>query len=342
MIAPGPRNLITDVAGLAVGNAEDADRRTGVTVVIPDEPAVAGADVRGGGPGTREIDALDPSCLVEAIHGVVLSGGSAFGLDAAGGLQSWLAERGRGFPVGDAIVPIVPSAILFDLLNGGDKDWGIEPPYRHLARQAADAAGRDFVLGNAGAGFGATAGTLKGGLGSASLVGDGITIGALVAANPTGSTVMPGESAFWAWALEQNGELGGQPAPDAPVADLDYAYALPTDRPAANTTLAVVATDARLSRAQAERVAIMAHDGFARAIRPVHTPVDGNTVIVLATGKTELPDPVIGLARLGMMAADCTARAIARGVYEAESLGNFPSYRAEHGHNLGNSTGREG
>ncbi|MCP5367354.1 MAG: P1 family peptidase [Hyphomicrobiales bacterium] len=347
-MGPGPRNLLTDVAGIKVGNAEDPARRTGVTVVVPDQPAVAAVDVRGGAPGTRETDALDPTCVVDGVHGIVLSGGSAFGLDAAGGLQGWLAARGRGFRVGPAVVPIVPSAILFDLLNGGDKDWGDRPPFRDLARQAADAAGDLFALGNAGAGLGATAGSLKGGLGSASLVADfdgaAVTVAALVAANPAGSTVMPGQSSFWAWALERDGELGGQPAPSGALADLDYEFRLPGSiaKEGANTTLAVVATDARLDKAQARRVAIMAHDGFARAIRPVHTPLDGDTAFALATGAVDLPNPVAGLARLGMMAADCVARAVARGVYEADSLGDFPSYRAEHGHNLGHATGREG
>ncbi|HEY0418714.1 MAG TPA: P1 family peptidase, partial [Acetobacteraceae bacterium] len=207
---PGPRNLITDIVGIAVGNADDAAVRSGVTVVLPEARAVAAVDVRGGGPGTRETDALGPTCLVESVDAIVLSGGSAFGLDAAAGAMAWLAVRGRGFAVGPAVVPIVPAAVLFDLGNGGDKHWGDRPPYRDLALAACAAAGRDFALGNAGAGSGAKAGDLKGGLGSVSAVtDDGFQVGALVAANPLGSVVMPGDGAFWAWALERNGEFGG-------------------------------------------------------------------------------------------------------------------------------------
>jgi len=331
VIAPGPRNLITDVEGIEVGNAEDARVRSGVTVILPDEPATAAVDVRGGAPGTRETNALDPSCLVDKVHAVVLSGGSAFGLDAADGVMSWLVERGRGFRFGEAIVPIVPSAILFDLRNGGDKSWGAIPPYRELGAAAADAARADFELGNVGAGLGATAGGLKGGLGSASFVfggsRGGYTVGALAAVNCFGSTVMPGSDVFWAWPLEQKDELGGQRPSKPPVA-LDYAFDASLG---ANTTLAVVATDAVLSKAQAERVAIMAHDGFARAIRPVHTPLDGDSVFVLSTGRRTLADPVADLARIGMLAADCTARAIARGVYEAADLGELKCYRSVHG-----------
>ena len=188
----GRRNLITDVAGIRVGNASGADARTGVTVVLPDAPAVAAVDVRGGGTGTRELALLEPSATVEAVHAIVLAGGSAFGLSAADGVMSWLAARGRGFPVGDARVPIVPAAILFDLLNGGDKTWGNDPPYRRLGAQAADTAGRDFALGNVGAGLGATAGGLKGGLGSASVMAaGGFTVGALAAVNCCGSVLMP-------------------------------------------------------------------------------------------------------------------------------------------------------
>lgn len=325
MIRPGPRNLITDVPGIRVGNAEDLSRLTGVTVVLPDRPAVAAVDVRGGGPGTRETDALDPAALVERVDAVALSGGSAFGLDAASGVSSWLAARGRGFPVGKANVPIVPAAILFDLLNGGDKGWGEAPPYRGLALQACDTAGWDFALGNAGAGTGATAGALKGGLGSASAVDDdGLMVGALAAANPAGSVVMPGQATMWAWALEMEGELGGQPPPTGPV---PLEPDLPEElQPGANTTLAVVAVSERLTRAQARRVAIMAQDGVARAVRPAHTPYDGDTVFVLATGDGHPPGPAI-VARIGAIAADCVARAIGRGVWEAETVAGIPSYR---------------
>jgi len=326
MIGPGPRNLITDVPGIKVGNAGHAVHLTGVTVVLPDRPAVAAIDVRGGAPGTRETAALHPAALVERVDAVVLSGGSAFGLDAASGVSSWLARRGRGFEVADFRVPIVPAAILYDLPRAGVDGWGDDPPYRALAAEACDAAGVEFALGNAGAGLGATAGALKGGLGSASAVDEaGLMVGALAAANPAGAAVMPGQSAFWAWALEQDGELGGQAPPRAPVPLEPDLPAGPV--PGANTTLVVVAVGARLTRVQAQRVAIMAQDGIARAIRPAHTPFDGDTVFVLAAGDGHPPRPG-QVARIGAIAADCVARAIARGVFEAESAGGIESYRA--------------
>jgi len=337
MIRPGPRNLITDVAGLRVGNAEDWAARTGVTVVLPEERAVAAVDIRGGAPGTRGTDALDPASLVERVDAIVLSGGSEFGLDAAAGVVSWLAASGRGLDVGGVRVPVVPAAILFDLLNGGDKDWGEDPPYRALGREAVAAAAEDFRLGNAGAGLGAKAGQLKGGLGSVSAVDPetGATVGALVAANPVGSVVMPGQATFWAWMLEQDDELGGQPLPTGPVGGADFSVASAlsaSGRAGANTTLAVVATDAALTRSEARRIAIMAHDGFARAIRPVHTPFDGDVVFALSTGRRVLPERrAVAVARLGAIAADAVARATARGVYLADGLGDKPGYRALHG-----------
>lgn len=328
MANPGPHNLITDVDGIAVGNAEDTAARTGVTVVLPDEAATVAVDMRGGAPGTRESDALDPTCLVDRVDAVVLSGGSVFGLDAAAGVTAGLAARDRGFSVGAFHLPIVPGAILFDLTNGGAKDWGEDPPYRALGKQALAAVAQDFRMGNAGAGLGASAGRLKGGLGSVSAVtDDGIQVGALFAANPVGATTIPGTSVFWAWALERNGELGNQNAPESlPDIDLD----LPSEsRIGTNTTIGIVATNVALDKAQALRVAIMAHDGLARAIRPVHTPFDGDTVYVMSTGAVPLEEPkAMTLARIGSMAADCTARAIARGVYEADSLGDMPGYRS--------------
>ena len=328
-IEPGARNLITDVAGIRIGNAADAARVTGVTVVIADHPMVAAVDVRGGAPGTRETDALDPVSLVDTVDAVVLSGGSAFGLEAASAAMTWLAAQGRGFPVGAARVPIVPAAILFDLLNGGDKAWGDAPPYAALARAACTAAATSFALGNAGAGYGAQAGTLKGGLGSVSAVTeDGLAVGALVAVNARGETVMPGERCFWAWPFERNGELGGQRPPQRalpPESD-----PLPAKGPglAGSTTIGVVATNAALTRAEARRLAIMAQDGYARAIRPVHTPFDGDTVFVLASGAAALAEPrPLALARLGAIAADAMARAVARGVFAAETLGAMVSYR---------------
>jgi L-aminopeptidase/D-esterase-like protein len=331
MLQPGPLNLITDVEGIRVGNAEDAGVRTGVTAVLPDHPSLAAIDVRGGAPGTRETDSLDPTCLVDRVDAVVLSGGSAFGLEAGSGVTNWLAVQGRGFAVGSAIVPIVPAAILFDLLNGGAKDWGEYPPYAALGRAATIAAARSFALGNAGAGYGAKAGPLKGGLGSASaLAADGLQVGALAAVNARGETVMPGSSCFWAWALAQAGEVGAQAPPTQPP-PLEESEP-PSAFPGGHTTIAVVATNAALDKAEAQRVAIMAQDGFARAIRPTHTPFDGDTVFVLATGRWRLPEPRAGaLLRIGAAAADCTARAIMRGVYEAQSVGDLVCYRERYG-----------
>jgi len=325
MIRPGPRNLITDVPGIKVGNAADADVLTGATVVLPDRAAVAAVDVRGGAPGTHETDALDPTSLAEYVDAIMLSGGSSFGLEAVSGAMAWLPARGRGFQVGEVRVPIVPAAILFDLNNGGDKDWGDRPLYRELGLAACDAAAVDFALGNEGAGMGATAGALKGGLGSASTQDDaGLVVGALAAINPVGSVVMPGQSTFWAWALEQDGELGGQIPPDAGVSLAPgYRDAV---QAGANTTLVVVAVSEALTRSQARRVAIMAHDGIARAIRPAHSPYDGDTVFVLSPGEGDSPGPAM-VARIGAIAADCTARAIARGVYEAESAAGRLSWR---------------
>jgi L-aminopeptidase/D-esterase-like protein len=328
---PGPRNLITDVAGIKIGNAADDALHSGVTIILPDMPVVASVDVRGGAPGTRETDLLDPAARVDRIDAIALSGGSAFGLDAAAGMMGWLAERGRGVAVGGAIVPIVPAAILFDLRDGIEKRWGDMPPYRALARRAADAVSEDFARGNEGAGLGAKAGRLKGGLGSASIVAPGgATVGALVAANPWGSVVMPGSPCFWAWALEQDGELGGQPRPDIGAIDLaDLSDCAPV-RFGTNTTLAVVATDATLSKADCRRLAMMAQDGLARAIRPVHTPFDGDTVFALATAQRGPLDPA-ELVRLGALAADCVARAAARAVFEAATTRQYVGYRERYG-----------
>jgi L-aminopeptidase/D-esterase-like protein len=331
------RNLITDIAGVRVGHAQDARVGSGVTAIVFDEPAVGSIDIRGGGPGTRETALLDPAQTVSGIDAITLSGGSAFGLDAASGVQAWLYEQGRGLVVGTARVPIVPAAILFDLLNGGDKDWDW-PPYRELAYAASDKAGRDFSLGNTGAGLGAKAGNLKGGLGSASAVdpATGLQVGALVAVNARGYTTMGDMPQFWAWALEQEAEFGGLPPPAHGLslsvsharADLthDPADAARSD-PRANTTIAVVATNARLDKASAKRVAIMAQDGLARSIRPVHTPQDGDTVFAIATGKHDLGGDPLALAELGTLAADCLARAVARGVYNAASLGAARGWR---------------
>ena len=352
MIRPGRLNTITDVAGIRVGSADDVDGRTGVSVVLPERRMLAAVDVRGGGPGTRDTDALDPTCLVDAVDAVVLAGGSVYGLETASAVTTWLGAQGRGYELGGTVAPIVPAAILFDLANGGVKDWGMDPPYRRLGLAAVAAAGEIVRLGTAGAGYGAKAGRLKGGLGSASAMDEctGITLGALVAANPAGSVVMPGSDCFWAWALEQDGEMGGQPTPLGPVS-LEPAASLEQAAPGTSTTIGVVALDATLSRAEARRVAMMAQDGLARAIRPAHTPFDGDTLFVLATAAVTLPEPrPRTLARLGAIAADCVARAIARGVFLATALGdtasgatapgNWPSYRERHGRALRGTAAR--
>jgi L-aminopeptidase/D-esterase-like protein len=331
MVRPGARNLITDVAGLRIGQAEDERVRTGVTVLLADAPVAASVDVRGGAPGTRDTDTLSAASLVGAVDAIVLSGGSAFGLDEPAGVTSWLRAQGRGFEVrpGAPRVPIVPGAILFDLANGGEKDWGDETPYRVLGAKAAANASADFALGNAGAGYGASAGAYKGGLGSASAVtDDGITVGALAAVNALGSPLIPGTDVFWAYPFEQNGEFGGRRLKKDIALDLD----LPTDmkgaNPRENTTIAIVATDAELDRTELARLAVMAADGFARALRPVHTPFDGDIVFAVSTAKRKLGSMrAREVMRLGSIAADTMARAIARGVYEAKTLGTVKSYR---------------
>lgn len=313
------RNLITDVVGLKVGHAEDLGLGSGTTVVIFDEPAVASVDVRGGGPGTRETDLLNPAQTVPGIDAIVISGGSAFGLDAASGVQAWLREQGRGFAIGSARVPIVPGAILFDLLSSGDKHWGRFPPYRDFGYAAAASAGLEFELGSFGAGTGATTVNYKGGLGSASArTTDGVTVGAIAAVNAVGSVVIGGGPWFWAAPFEVDGEFGGCGLPDRFTPQM--LEPVIKGVPGANTTLVLVATDAILTKAQANRLAVMAQSGLSRAIYPVHSPLDGDTVFVAATGQRPLADPVFGLAQLGTLAANVVARAIARGVFAARAL----------------------
>jgi len=329
----GPRNLITDVTGILIGQAEDRDGVTGTTVVLAEAPAVASVDVRGGAPGGRETDLLTQDTLVDRIDAVVLSGGSAFGLDAAAGVMEWLATAGRGFGVGSSLrsplirVPIVPAAILFDLGFPDRLIWTREPPYRALGRSAVGAAAKEFAQGNAGAGLGARAGRLKGGVGSASLVlAGGATVGALVAVNSCGSTVRPGCGRFWAADLTLPGEIDPQPAiPDAPFDPEDFSECKAVVA-GANTTIAVVATDAALDKGGCRRLAIMAQDGLARAIRPIHTPFDGDTVFALATGTGPAASPA-ALLQLGSAAADCLARAVMRALTMAEPLGGVPSWR---------------
>jgi len=311
---PGPRNLITDVAGMRVGNAHDVALRSGSTVLLGDVPFVAGVHVMGGAPGTRETDLLAPDKLVQEVDALVLSGGSAFGLDAASGVADGLRAAGRGFAVGEQRVPIVPAAILFDLLNGGDKSWD-RNPYAPLGRAALEGAAVEFDLGSVGAGFGATTMDLAGGLGSASLVLDcGITVGALVAVNALGR-VCDDDGQFFAAPWEIEGEFGGYGAGRLSPTWEPYGDTTPGQ----STTIAIVATDAVLTQAQATRMAVAAHDGMARAILPSHTPMDGDLVFAAATGARDLPDPVWDGLRLGHAAAACLSRAIARGAFTARS-----------------------
>ena len=327
---PGPRNLITDIPGLRVGNAEDANLRSGVTVLTADRPFVASVHVMGGSPGTRETDLLAPDRMVEQVDAIFLSGGSAFGLDAGQGVIQGLRAAGRGFAVGPVQVPIVPGAIVFDLLNGGDKDWA-ESPYPALGRRAFDAAAPDFSLGTAGAGYGAMTGTLKGGLGSASCVlPSGLTVGALVVVNALGQATVGETPQFWAAPWEEGQEFGG--IGPAPMIPLDAP--LPRKRLGEATTIAVVATDAALTKAQAQRMAVAAHDGMARALVPSHTPLDGDLVFSIATGERPLQDPLTDSFQIGHAAATCLARAIARAVYLARTEpGDLqPSWQSRFGH----------
>lgn len=327
------RNLITDVPGVLVGHATDMKIGSGATAIVFEKPAVAAMDLRGGGPGTREVSLLEPAATVQEIDAIAISGGSAFGLESAAGVMACLAEQGRGYAVRSARVPIVPGAILFDLLNGGDKNWGRYPPYRELGYAAAKAAARDFALGSIGAGAGATTENLKGGIGSASAMSPtGHVVGAIAAANAAGRVTVGGGPHFWSAPFEVNAEFGGKGLPSEFGGDV-LASRL-KGAPMQNTTLAVVATDAAMTRAQAQRLAIIASTGLARAIWPAYTPLDGDIVFAAATGTRPLGDPHRDLAALGAAAAACLARAIARGVYEAEALpypDALPSWRDRFG-----------
>jgi L-aminopeptidase/D-esterase-like protein len=338
---PGALNLITDVPGLAIGHADDARLKSGVTVIVPDAPAVASVMVLGGAPGSRDTELLAPDQTVPAVDAIVLSGGSAFGLDAAGGVMARFAEIGRGFAIGPAVVPIVPGAILFDLLNGGDKAWGRYPPYRELGYAAATvAAPGAFPLGTIGAGAGCSlsgpnGGALKGGLGSASAVlPNGVTVGAIVAVNALGAATIGDGAHFWAAAFEEGEEFGGLgwPSPIPPEA-----RAIRTKFGAvsslANTTIGLVATDAALTKAEARRLAVMAHDGFSRALWPSHTPYDGDTIFAMSTGRLPLGDAPTAFLELGAAAAAVMARAVARGVFSATPADGdvWPTWRTAFG-----------
>jgi len=317
MMRPGPRNLITDVAGLRVGNAQDDTIKTGCTVLVGDAPFIAAVHVMGGAPGTRETDLLAPDKAVQRADALVLSGGSAFGLDAASGVADALRTMGRGFAVGDQTVPIVPGAILFDLINGGAKDWA-NNPYKTLGATALAAASETFALGTAGAGTGALIADLKGGLGSASVTLGPFTVGALVAVNALGRVTVGDGPHFWAAPFEMADEFGGH----GPASIFDPAAAVPLKGAQHATTIAIVATDAALTQAQATRMATAAHDGMARAIYPSHTPMDGDLVFAAATGA--VPADEAALLALGNAAALCLSRAIARAIFHATSAPGDP------------------
>ena len=332
-VSKGPRNLITDVAGLRVGNAQDDRIKTGTTVLVGDKPFTASVHVMGGAPGTKETDLLAPDKTVEQVDALVLSGGSAFGLDACSGVMDGLRAMGRGFQIGAMRIPIVPGAIVFDLINGGAKDWD-ENPYRTLGREALQNASEHFVTGTAGAGTGAMAAMQKGGLGSASLtLPDGTTVGALVVVNALGSVTTPGDKHFWAAPFEIDSEFGGagtDPQTGHVTAEpsrKEKAMMLQATQ-GANTTIAIVATDAPLTKTQCHRLAVTAHDGMARAIVPSHTPLDGDLVFGVATGDGGPVDQT-QFREIAAAGAVCLSRAIARGVYEATKAPGdiIPTYR---------------
>lgn len=313
----GPNNSLCDIAGLRVGNAQDHALKSGTTVVVGDAPFVTSVAVMGGAPGTRETDLLAPDKSVAAVDALVLSGGSAFGLDACSGVVDGLRADGRGFRVGTAQIPLVPGAILFDLLNGGDKSWTTNP-YRDLGLAAYRAAAPQFEIGSAGAGTGALTAMLKGGLGTASLVlPDGSTVAALVAANPVGAVTTPGDRYFYAAPFELEDEFGGLgPDPKSGLGLTLKSRKMSAMSERSNTTIAIIATDAILTKAECHRVAIAAHDGIARACVPAHTPNDGDLVFALSTGARPAADVLL----TGHAAALCLSRAIARAVFAARSV----------------------
>jgi L-aminopeptidase/D-esterase-like protein len=325
----GPKNLITDVPGVLVGNAHDERLASGVTVALFEEATVASIAVLGGAPAARDVECLEPERSVPGVDAIVLSGGSGFGLDAASGVQAWLRERGRGFPVGSMRVPIVPQAIVFDLLDGGDKDWGRYPPYRELAYEAVSAAAAEFTLGTVGGGYGATTADLKGGLGSASiLTPSGFTVGALVVVNSIASAVVGGGPHFWAAPFEEGKEFGGLGLPQRITPEMRRVVTKRSLPP--STTIALVATDAALTKAETKRLAIAAQGGLARALRLSHAPHDGDIVFAAGTAGRPLRDAPRDLTDICSAGADCLARAIARGVYEATALpfpGALPAWR---------------
>ena len=327
LLRSGKNNLITDISSIFVGNSYDEELRSGVTVIMPDCSCVASIDIRGGGTGTRDTELLSPDGTVERVDGIVLAGGSAFGLDAAGGVMHHLQKTGKGLPIKGIKVPIVPQAILFDLLNGGNKDWTDQPPYWQLGYEAASNPKKKFKLGNSGAGYGAIAGNIKGGLGSASIYVPelDITVGAIAAVNSAGSVLIPGTKAFYAWDMELENEFGGILPPenfDKAIVKFPKYSSLHE-----NTTLAVVATDANLTKSETRRLAMISQNGLSRAIRPSSTPLDGDIVFAISTAEKNIQEKVTNIGALGAHAANCLGRSVARAVYEAETLGKISSYR---------------
>ncbi len=328
------RNLITDIEGVRVGHAHDAKVASGVTAIIIDVDNVASAVTRGGAPGSRDTALLEPEMTAQGVNAVVLSGGSLFGLDAAGGVCNYLRGTGAGLRIGAINIPLAVQAITFDLMNGGNKDWGRTPPYWELGWQAGErATAGDFALGSVGGGYGTTTVTLKGGVGSASMItASGFTVAAIAVVNAVGSATIGEGPHFWAAPVEVGREFGGLGSP-ARLSASDLALRMKGGRQPA-TTIGIVATDAILTKPEAKRMAIMADDGLARAVRPAHAPMDGDTVFAVATQRKPLTDPLPDLTEIGMAAGDCLARAIARGVYEATALpfhGALPAWRDKFG-----------
>ena len=325
----GKNNSITDVGGIRVGNAQNKKIKSGVTVVVADTPNVASCHIAGGAPGTRETDLLQPENIVQSVDAVVLSGGSAFGLDAATGTQDALREMGRGYDVGGHKVPIVPAAILFDLLGGGDKKWKTNP-YKKMGYEATMNATKKFGMGTQGAGYGATTGGpnggLMGGLGSASTKANGFTVGAVVAVNALGSPVVGNSKKFRSAQFEINGEFGN--TKNIKVSEEDPKKILTKNMRGSpnnkNTTIAVVATDAKLSKSECKRFAIAAHDGFANALFPAHTPFDGDAIFSIATGNTKKSLSPQQTIELTAVATSTVARAIARAIFLAKPQKNNP------------------
>lgn len=317
----GPLNSITDVYGLRVGNAIDSYVKTGVTALTGDAPFSASYAVMGGAPGTRDTDLLAPDKTVQSVDALVLSGGSAFGLDSAGGVSQALRAEGRGFAVGDVSIPIVPAAILFDMANGGTKNWS-DSFYTELGLSAYLATDKQFDIGSVGAGYGALCGMTKGGLGTSSLLLEGGgTMGALMAANPVGNALTPDEKHFWAAPFEINCEFGGYGISPHRITDLGMDQSkLGALHAQANTTIGIIATDIDLDKADLKRLAIAAHDGLARSIYPSHLPYDGDLIFAVSTRRIAKPkDPVL-LSTLSSAAANCVARAVTRGVYHAQIM----------------------